>query len=76
MTPSLIAILLAFFAIMVGVLVFCLRERKRALLQRIVNPRRDEEDDNRVAVVIFGAIIVGAMLALVTAYVVFFRQWS
>lgn len=76
MTPSLIAILLAFFAIMVGVLVFCLRERKRALLQRIVNRSRDEDDDNRVAVVIFGAIIVGAMLALVTAYVVFFRQWS
>lgn len=76
MTPSLIAILLAFFAIMVGVLVFCLRERKRVLLVRIVDPRRDEDDDNRVAVVIFGAIIVGAMLALVTAYVVFFRQWS
>jgi hypothetical protein len=76
MTPSLIAILLAFFAIMVGVLVFCLRERKRALLQRIVNPRRDEDDDNRIAMVIFGAIIVGAALALITAYVVFFRQWS
>lgn len=76
MTPSLVAILLAFFAIMVGVLVFCLRERKRVLLVRIVDPRRDEDDDNRVAVVIFGAIIVGAMLALVTAYVVFFRQWS
>ena len=32
-------------------------------------------DDNRVAIVLFGSIIGGAMLALITGYLVFFRDW-
>ena len=54
----------------------CLRERKRALASKIFDARRDEEADNRVAVLLFGAIFVGALLALITAYLVFFREWD
>lgn len=76
MALSLIVILLVFVGIMFGVLAFCLRERKRALANREIDARRDEDADNRIAVVLFGGIIVGAILALITAYVVFFRQWN
>ena len=75
MTESLVVILLVFFAIMIAVLVFCLKERKRALAVRQVDPRHDRDIDNRIVAILFGAIIVGALLALITAYVVFFRQW-
>ena len=75
MTESLIVILLVFVGIMFGVLGFCLRERKRALANQTVDARRDEQADNRVAVVLFGGILVGAVLALITAYVVFFRTY-
>lgn len=75
MTESLIVILLVFVGIMFGVLGFCLRERKRALANQAVDARRDEQADNRVAVVLFGGILVGAVLALITAYVVFFRTY-
>jgi hypothetical protein len=36
----------------------------------------DEADDNRVAMVLFGTIVIGALLALITGYLVFFRTWS
>ena len=75
MTESLIVILLVFVGIMFGVLGFCLRERKRALANKAVDARRDEQADNRVAMVLFGGILVGAVLALITAYVVFFRTY-
>jgi hypothetical protein len=75
-TTSLIVILLVFFAIMVGVLAFCLGERRRALAQSTRDAERDQAADTRVALILFGAIIVGAALALITAYVVFFRQWT
>lgn len=75
MTESLIVILLVFVGIMFGVLGFCLRERKRALANQAVDARRDEQADNRVAMVLFGGILVGALLALITAYVVFFRTY-
>ena len=75
MTESLIIILLVFVGIMFGVLGFCLRERKRALANQAVDARRDEQADNRVAMVLFGGILVGALLALITAYVVFFRTY-
>ena len=75
MTESLIVILLVFVGIMFGVLGFCLRERKRALANQAVDARRDEQADNRVAMVLFGGILVGAVLALITAYVVFFRTY-
>ena len=76
MALSLAVILLVFVGIMFGVLAFCLRERKRALANQGIDARRDEDADNRIAVVLFGGIIGGAVLALITAYVVFFRQWN
>ena len=36
---------------------------------------QDTADDNRVAIVLFGTIIGGAALALITGYLVFFRDW-
>lgn len=36
----------------------------------------DEEKDLRVAMIVFGAIFVGALLAVVTGYLVFFREWN
>ena len=76
MTGSLIAILLVFVGIMFGVLAFCLRERKRALANHLIDAQRDNAADKRVAIILFSAMIIGALLALLTAYVVFFRQWS
>ncbi len=35
-----------------------------------------EVEDNRIVVVLFGAIIAGAVLALITGYLVFFRDWG
>lgn len=35
----------------------------------------DAEQDSRVAMVLFGSIIAGALLALITAYLVFGRTW-
>ncbi len=35
----------------------------------------DEAADKRVAIVLFGSIIGGALLALITGYLVFFRSW-
>ena len=76
MALSLAVILLVFVGIMFGVLAFCLRERRRALANQGIDARRDEDADNRIAIVLFGGIIGGAVLALITAYVVFFRQWN
>jgi heme/copper-type cytochrome/quinol oxidase subunit 2 len=73
---SLIAIIGVFCAIMFGVLGFCLRERRRARANRSGNTDVDHAQDTRVAIVLFGAIIVGAVLALITMYLVFFRQWE
>ena len=73
---SLILIIGIFCAIMFAVLGFCLRERKRTLTDHVGSVESDQAGDARVAVVLFGAIIVGAVLALITMYLVFFRQWE
>ncbi|HEX9391749.1 MAG TPA: hypothetical protein VF928_10610 [Usitatibacteraceae bacterium] len=41
-------------------------------------PRKqaDEDADQRVALAVFGAIFLGALLAVVTGYLVFFRDWA
>ncbi len=36
----------------------------------------DADDDSRIAMVLFGSIIVGALLALLTGYLVFFKTWD
>jgi hypothetical protein len=76
MTASLIAIWLIFVGIMFSVLGFCLIERKRALASTLSDQERDQRADKRVVIVMFVAVIVGAALALLTAYVVFFRVWD
>jgi hypothetical protein len=87
---SLIGVFLAFCILMAGVLAFCLRERRKVdgLEQSLdgthepVNllsgpsSSEDEAADNRVATVLFGTIILGALLALITGYLVFFRDWG
>lgn len=88
---SLLVVFLSFCLLMAGVLAFCLRERrkidgignpaKRDSLTGEMNPRDhvaspdDAEQDSRVAIVLFGSIIAGALLALITAYLVFGRDW-
>ena len=76
MTTSLIAIWVSFVGIMFGVLGFCLVERKRALAGGIGDRERDKRADKRVVMVLFTSMIAGAALALITAYVVFFRVWT
>ncbi len=83
-------IFLAFCLLMAGVLGFCLHERRK--VDGIGNGRKfapeeippedmvagptDAADDKRVLTVLFGSIMMGAMLALITGYLVFFRTWN
>jgi hypothetical protein len=88
---SLLVVFLLFCLLMAGVLAFCLRERRKIdgignpakrdaytgdirPQDHVVSPN-DAEQDSRVAIVLFGSIIVGALLALITAYLVFGRKW-
>lgn len=88
---SLLVVFLLFCLLMAGVLAFCLRERrkidgignpmKRDAITGEIRPQDhiaspdDAEQDSRVAIVLFGSIIAGALLALITAYLVFGRTW-
>ncbi len=36
----------------------------------------DEDADQRTALVLFGSIFLGALLAILTGYLVFFREWA
>ena len=36
----------------------------------------DQDDDLRVAMTLFGSIFLGALLAIITGYLVFFREWN
>lgn len=92
LVASLLAVFLAFCLLMAGVLAFCLRERRKMdgignpaqvdpstgdirPHDHVVSPN-DADDDSRVALVLFGSIIAGALLALITGYLVFFREWK
>lgn len=74
MELGLVAILGVFVALMAGVLWLCLRGRRRAVAteHEAPNPSRDEAEDNRVAMVIFGAILVGAALAIAAGLLLFY----
>jgi hypothetical protein len=88
---SLLIVFVSFCLLMAGVLAFCLRERrkidgignpaKRDTITGEIQPQDhivspdDAEQDSRVAIVLFGSIIAGALLALITAYLVFGRTW-
>lgn len=88
LTFSLIFVFIAFCLLMAGVLAFCLRERRKIdgldsqhqqpteiVTEQFTANLQDTADDNRVAMVLFGTIIGGAALALITGYLVFFRDW-
>ena len=91
LTFSLIFVFIAFCLLMAGVLAFCLHERRKIdglgnqhhegqqhteiVTEQFTANRQDTADDNRVAIVLFGTIIGGAALALITGYLVFFRDW-
>jgi hypothetical protein len=73
----LVAALFAFVAVMAVVLGFCFRERHlwhdgRTGANLRGTPTAEHASDGRIAAVIFGAIFVGALLALLVAYLVFF----
>jgi len=73
----LIAAFSAFIAVMALVLAACFRERRLWHDGKSGNnvtgtPAAEQASDTRIAIVIFGAIIVGALLALLVGYLVFF----
>lgn len=72
--PALIAILVLFVLIMAGVLAFCLIERRRNVHRTASDApaAEDEAEDNKIAVVLFGAIVLGAVLAIAAARLIFF----
>lgn len=91
LAASLMLVFLAFCLLMAGVLAFCIRERRKVdgidspahadPITGEIHPHHhvvsstDADDDERVAVILFGSIIAGALLALITGYLVFFREW-
>jgi hypothetical protein len=91
LVTSLLIVFFSFCLLMAGVLAFCLRERrkidgighpaKRDTLTGEIHPQDhvvspgDDEQDSRVAIVLFGSIIAGALLALITGYLVFGKTW-
>lgn len=91
LVTSLLVVFFSFCLLMAGVLAFCLRERRRVdgignpakrdeftgeiRPQDHVASPDDAEQDSRVAIVLFDSIIAGALLALITAYLVFGRTW-
>jgi hypothetical protein len=83
LVASLVAVFLAFCAIMAAVLMFCIRERRMVdgldpAAQRAAPQTAEaiEAEDDRIVKVLFGSIIAGAALALITGYLVFFRTWD
>jgi hypothetical protein len=92
LVTSLLVVFFSFCLLMAGVLAFCLRERRKIdgignpakrdeftgeirPQDHVISPD-DAAQDSRVAIVLFGSIIAGALLALITAYLVFGRDWS
>ena len=91
LVTSLLLVFFAFCLLMAGVLAFCIRERRKvdgignpAYADPItgeIHPNHyaesstDAGDDERVAIILFGSIFAGALLALMTGYLVFFREW-
>ena len=66
-----------------GVLACCIRERRIVEAsdrfgEGSLTPsaKEMEQSDRRIVLVLFGAIIAGAALALITGYLVFFRTWN
>jgi hypothetical protein len=76
---SLLVVFLAFCVMMGAVLMFCIRERRLIDgLGDAPTPSAEaiENEDERLVKVLFGAIVGGALLALITGYLVFIRDWT
>ena len=78
---SLAMVFLAFCAIMASVLMVCIRERRKvdgfdANKHPLLTASNIKAQDSRLIKVLFGTIIAGALLALITGYLVFFRVWD
>jgi uncharacterized integral membrane protein len=78
---SLSIVFIAFCVIMGAVLMFCIRERRMvdglaAVKNAPTTAEAIEAEDSRIVKVLFGSIIMGALLALITGYLVFFRTWG
>ncbi len=78
---SLAIVFTAFCVIMGAVLMFCIRERRivdgfEKIKNAPMTAEAIETEDSRIVKVLFGSIIAGAALALITGYLVFFRTWE
>ncbi len=76
---SLTAVFLAFCLIMGAVLMFCIKERRMVDGLDNTPPMKAEvieAEDSRIVKVLFSAMIAGAVLALITGYLVFFLSWD
>jgi hypothetical protein len=69
---KLFLVFLAFIAILVGVIRVVVRERERVRRAEQSGAVLDASSDNVVLLVLFGAVMMGALLALVVAWLVFF----
>ena len=79
MSASLILISVALCAMLLVLWVFCLRERRKTLAHEVLHaadPEHDQAEDFRVSLVLFGAIIVAALLGLFSMYVIFYSRWT
>jgi hypothetical protein len=88
LVAELFVVFFAFCVLMAGVLGFCLYERRKVdgigdgsgktapeetPPEKMVALATDAADDKRVMLVLGGSIVAGGLLALLTAYLVFFR---
>jgi hypothetical protein len=76
---SLVAVFLVFCTMMGGVLLFCIRERRLVDGLKAVEPlsaEAIEAEDSRLVIVLFGAIVAGAALAMIAGYLIFGRNWN
>ena len=68
---------IAFVTVMAVVMTFCFRERHlwhdgKTGQDLSGTPAAEQASDTRIAIVIFGGIIAGALLAILVGYLVFF----
>ncbi len=70
---SLILVFAAFCGLMGWVLRFCQIERARAQTE---GPEGEARAEKRIAMMLPVVIAAGAALAIITAYLVFFRNWG
>ncbi len=79
---SLVAVFVAFCLIMAAVLIYCIHQRRLIDGLKHTTPSTTEfakmiaANDSQIVKVLFLAIFAGALLALITGYLVFIRTWE